>query len=95
MSPHEWLAIAMVATFFGLLVIGIPVAIAIATSALVFGYIGFGPMLFNLLPARIYGVVTNYTLMAIPLFVFMGVTLQKSELAEELLDVIGHAFGRP
>jgi tripartite ATP-independent transporter DctM subunit len=94
MSPNEWLAIAMVATFFGLLVIGIPVAIAIATSALVFGYIGFGPMLFNLLPARIYGVVTNYTLMAIPLFVFMGVTLQKSELAEELLDVIGHAFGR-
>jgi hypothetical protein len=77
-----------------LLVIGIPVAIAIATSALVFGYIGFGPLLFNLLPARIYGVVTNYTLMAIPLFVFMGVTLQKSQLAEELLDVIGHAFGR-
>jgi tripartite ATP-independent transporter DctM subunit len=94
MSPNEWLAIGMVVAFFGLLVIGIPVAIAIATSALVFGYIGFGPMLFNLLPARIYGVVTNYTLMAIPLFVFMGVTLQKSKLAEELLDVIGHAFGR-
>jgi len=94
MSPNEWLAIGMAVAFFGLLVIGIPVAIAIATSALVFGYIGFGPMLFNLLPARIYGVVTNYTLMAIPLFVFMGVTLQKSQLAEELLDVIGHAFGR-
>jgi tripartite ATP-independent transporter DctM subunit len=94
MSPNEWLAIGMVAAFLGLLVIGIPVAIAIATSALVFGYIGFGPMLFNLLPARIYGVVTNYTLMAIPLFVFMGVALQKSELAEELIDVIGHAFGR-
>jgi len=94
MSPNEWLAIGMVAAFLGLLVIGIPVAIAIATSALVFGYIGFGPMLFNLLPARIYGVVTNYTLMAIPLFVFMGVALQKSQLAEELIDVIGHAFGR-
>jgi tripartite ATP-independent transporter DctM subunit len=94
MTPNEWLAIAMVVSFFGLLVVGIPVAIAIATSALVFGYLGFGPMLFNLLPARIYGVATNYTLMAIPLFVFMGVTLQKSQLAEELLDVIGHAFGR-
>jgi tripartite ATP-independent transporter DctM subunit len=94
MTPNEWLAIAMVASFFSLLVIGIPVAIAIATSALVFGYLGFGPMLFSLLPARIYGVATNYTLMAIPLFVFMGVTLQKSRLAEELLDVIGHAFGR-
>ena len=94
MSPNEWLAIGMVVAFFGLLVVGIPVAIAIATSALVFGYLGFGPLLFNLLPARIYGVVTNYPLMAIPLFVFMGVTLQKSRLAEELLDVIGHAFGR-
>jgi TRAP-type mannitol/chloroaromatic compound transport system permease large subunit len=64
-SPNEWLAIGMVVAFFGLLVVGIPVAMAIATSALVFGYLGFGPMLFNLLPARIYGVATNYALMAI------------------------------
>ncbi len=94
MSPNEMLAIAMVVSFFGLLVVGIPVGIAIATSALVFGYVGFGPLLFNLLPARVYGVATNYTLMAIPLFVFMGVMLEKSKLAEELLDVIGHLFGR-
>ena len=94
MSPNELLAIAMVATFFGLLIIGIPVGMAIASSALVFGYLGFGPLLFNLLPSRIYGVVTNYTLMAIPLFVFMGVMLEKSRLAEELLDVIGHLYGR-
>ena len=94
MSPNELLAIAMVASFFGLLMIGIPVGIAIATSALVFGYVGFGPMLFALVPSRIYGVVTNYTLMAIPLFVFMGVMLEKAKLAEELLDVIGHLFGK-
>ncbi|WP_349368612.1 TRAP transporter large permease subunit [Salinarimonas sp.] len=94
MSPNELLAIAMVASFFGMLMVGIPVGIAIATSALVFGYAGFGPMLFALVPSRIYGVVTNYTLMAIPLFVFMGVMLEKSRLAEELLDVIGHLFGR-
>lgn len=94
MSPNELLAIGMVVAFFGLLIVGIPVGIAIATSALVFGYAGFGPLLFNLLPSRIYGVVTNYTLMAIPLFVFMGVMLEKSRLAEELLDVIGHLFGR-
>lgn len=94
MSPNELLAIGMVAAFFCLLIIGIPVGVAIATSALVFGYAGFGPALFNLLPSRIYGVVTNYTLMAIPLFVFMGVMLEKSRLAEELLDVIGHLFGR-
>jgi tripartite ATP-independent transporter DctM subunit len=94
MSPNELLAIAMIAVFFVLLIVGIPVGIALATAAIVFGYAGFGPMLFNLLPSRIYGVVTNYTLMAIPLFVFMGVMLEKSRLAEELIDVVGHLFGR-
>ena len=58
MSPNEWLAIGMIAAFFVLLIIGIPVAISIAVTAFVFGYLGFGPMLFNLLPSRIYGVVT-------------------------------------
>lgn len=94
MSPTELLAIGMIAAFFVLLIIGIPVGIAIAVSGLVFGYAGFGPMLFNLLPARIYGVVTNYTFMAIPFFVFMGVMLEKSRLAEELIDIIGHVFGK-
>ena len=94
LSPNEILALAMVASFFALLLAGIPVGIGIATSALVFGYLGFGPLLFSLLPSRIYGVVTNYSLMAVPLFVFMGVMLEKSRLAEELLDVVGHLFGR-
>ncbi|KPQ21063.1 TRAP transporter large permease [Halomonas sp. HL-93] len=93
MSLNEWLAIGMIGAFFVMLLIGIPVAISIATTAFVFGFIGFGPVLFNLLPSRIYGVVTNYTFMAIPLFVFMGVMLEKSKLAEELIDVIGHVFG--
>ncbi|MCH8467661.1 MAG: TRAP transporter large permease subunit, partial [Roseinatronobacter sp.] len=93
MTPNELLAIAMIAAFFVLLIIGIPVGIALAASAFFFGYIGFGPALFSLLPSRIYGVVTNYTLMAIPLFVFMGVMLEKSRLAEELIDVVGHLFG--
>lgn len=94
MSPNEWLAIAMIASFFALLMIGIPVAIALATSAFAFGFIGFGPVLFNLLPSRMYGVATNYTLLAIPLFVFMGVMLERSRLADELIDVVGHLFGR-
>jgi len=94
MVPTDLLAIAMVAAFFVLLIGGIPVGIAIATSGFVFGWLGFGPVLFNLLPSRIYGVVTNYTFMAIPLFVFMGVMLEKSRLAEELIDIIGHLFGR-
>jgi tripartite ATP-independent transporter DctM subunit len=93
MTPNEMLAIIMIAAFFVLLIIGIPVGIALAVSAFVMGYAGFGAGLFNLLPSRIYGVVTNYTLMAIPLFVFMGVMLEKSRLAEELIDVVGHLFG--
>jgi tripartite ATP-independent transporter DctM subunit len=93
MTGMEMLAIGMIVAFFAMLMIGIPVGVALATTAVVFGYIGFGPALFNLLPARIYGVVTNYTLMAIPLFVFMGVMLEKSGLAHDLIDVVGHLFG--
>ena len=80
-------------SFFFLLFIGFPVAIALATSGLVFGYLGFGALLFNLLPQRIFGLMENYTFMAIPLFVFMGVMLERSRIAEELLDVIGHVAG--
>jgi len=94
MTGNEWLAIGMVGGFFGLLVLGVPVAISLAVSGFAFGAMGFGTGLFNLLPARVYGVVTNYTLLALPLFIFMGVMLEKSRLAEELIDVIGHAMGR-
>jgi tripartite ATP-independent transporter DctM subunit len=83
----------MILGFFFLLFIGFPVAIALAASGLLFGYLGFGALLFNLLPQRIFGLMENYTLMAIPLFVFMGVMLERSRIAEELLDVIGHAAG--
>jgi tripartite ATP-independent transporter DctM subunit len=83
----------MLVAFFVLLLLGIPVGLTLATTGFVFGYLGFGMTLFNLLPHRIFGVVTNYTLLAIPLFVFMGVMLEKSRLAEELMDVIGLASG--
>ena len=89
----EFLAILMALGFFVLLFIGFPVAIALAASGLLFGYLGFGMGLFNLLPQRIFGLMENYTLLAIPLFVFMGVMLERSRIAEELLDVIGHAAG--
>jgi len=90
---NETLAILMGLSFFGLLFIGIPVAIALASAGLFFGYLGFGMTLFNLLPLRIFGLMENYTLMAIPLFVFIGVMLERSKIAEEMLDVIGHAMG--
>jgi len=93
MSFTEILAILMLGAFFVLLMMGVPVALTLATTGFVFGVIGFGPGLFNLLPARIYGVVANYQWLAIPLFVFMGVMLEKSRLADDLLDVVGHIAG--
>jgi len=89
----EVLASLMLVAFFVLLLIGIPVGLTLAATGFIFGYLGFGIQLFNLLPHRVFGVVTNYTLLAIPLFVFMGVMLEKSKLAEELMDVIGLAAG--
>ena len=93
MTENEWLAIGMILSFFTLTSIGVPVAIGIALSGFVFGFLGFGDFLFNLLPARIFGVATNYTLMAIPLFVFMGVMLERSKIGEDLIDVIGYLAG--
>lgn len=93
MSGTELLAILMLVAFFALLMAGVPVALTLATTGFVFGFIGFGPGLFNLVPARIYGVVANYQWLAIPLFVFMGVMLEKSRLADDLLDVVGHLAG--
>jgi tripartite ATP-independent transporter DctM subunit len=92
-SGTEILAILMLVAFFGLLMLGVPVALTLATTGFVFGFLGFGTGLFNLLPARIYGVVANYQWLAIPLFVFMGVMLEKSRLADDLLDVVGHIAG--
>ena len=93
MPYTELLAILCIVSFFVLLAIGVPVALTLAVSGLVFGFLGFGAGLFDLLPARIYGVTANYTLIAIPLFVFMGVMLEKSRIADDLMDVIGHLAG--
>ncbi|WP_373500385.1 TRAP transporter large permease subunit [Desulfococcus sp.] len=77
-----------------LLMFGFPVTFTLMGTALCFGLIGFGWSFFNLLPLRIWGVMTNVTLLAVPLFVFMGVMLERSGLAEELLDTMGMVFGR-
>jgi tripartite ATP-independent transporter DctM subunit len=93
MFEPQTYAILMLVAFFGLLMLGVPVAITLATVGFVFGWLGFGDGLFNLLPARVYGVVAGYQWMSIPLFVFMGVMLEKSRLADDLLDVMGHIAG--
>ncbi|MBT8155196.1 TRAP transporter large permease subunit [Epibacterium ulvae] len=83
----------MLGAFFVLLILGFPVAIAIATAGFVFGFTGFEGKLFALVPHRIYGVISKYEFIAIPLFVFMGVALERSRIAEDLLTVIGYAMG--
>ena len=94
----EWLAIAMFAGFFILLMSGYPVAYSFVGTALVFGGIGFALGAFNsslllLLPNRWFGTMSDLQLIAIPYFIFLGAVLEKSGLAEELLETIGILFG--
>lgn len=93
MFEPQTYALLMLGAFFVMLMIGVPVATTLATVGFVFGYLGFGDSLFSLLPARVYGIVAGYQWMSIPLFVFMGVMLEKSRLADDLLDVMGHLAG--
>lgn len=88
------LAIILFVLMFGMLLIGFPVAFTLGGVSLIFGYFSFGIDLFNLLPLRIWGTMTNYVLIAVPLFVYMGVMLEKSGLAEELLETMALLFGR-
>ncbi|MEM6974096.1 MAG: TRAP transporter large permease subunit [Pseudomonadota bacterium] len=94
MSPDELLALGMILAFMVFLLIGMPVGIGIALAGFLFGWMGFGDFLFNLSPARIYGVVTKYEFLAIPLFVYMGVMLEKSRVAEDMLEVVGYLSGK-
>lgn len=90
----EYLPAWMFLALTVLLMAGFPVTFTLLGTALFFGLIGFGWNFFNLLPLRIWGVMTNVTLLAVPLFVFMGVMLERSGLAEELLETMGLLFGR-
>jgi tripartite ATP-independent transporter DctM subunit len=95
----ETLAVGMVAAVCALLLVGYPVAFTLAGVSLGFAVVGtaFGIMDFALLgalPARIFGIMTNDVLLAIPLFIFMGVMLERSRIAEELLETMGRLFGR-
>lgn len=86
--------ILLSASLFILLMSGFPVAFTIGGVSLIFGYLTFGLNFFNLLPLRIWGVMTNYVLIAVPLFIYMGVMLERSGLAEELLETMALLFGR-
>ena len=82
----------------GFLMAGFPVAFTLAGTGLLFGLIGlvfglFDPSFFGFFPQRIFGTMTNQVLIAVPLFVFMGVMLERSKIAEELLESMGKLFG--
>jgi tripartite ATP-independent transporter DctM subunit len=94
----EILAVAMVVAVCALLLIGYPVALTLAGVSLGFAGIGAAAGVMNLallgaLPARIFGVMGNDVLLAIPLFIFMGVMLERSRIAEDLLETMGRLFG--
>ena len=80
------------------LLLGYPVAFALAANGIVFGLIGIElgllhPSLFQALPQRIWAIMSNDTLLAVPFFTFMGLVLERSGMAEDLLDTIGQLFG--
>ncbi|WP_226574276.1 TRAP transporter large permease [Acuticoccus sediminis] len=98
MDLANYLDVAMFGAAIVLLLSGFPVAFTLAGTGLIFAGLGvlngvFDFSYVNALPQRIYGTMTNETLIAVPLFVFMGVTLERSRVAEELLSTMGQLFG--
>ena len=88
----------MFAALVVFLLLGYPVAFSLAANGLLFGLIGielglFRPDFLQALPERVYGIMSNDTLLAIPFFTFMGLILERSGMAEDLLDTIGQLFG--
>jgi TRAP-type mannitol/chloroaromatic compound transport system permease large subunit len=80
------------------LLTGIPVAFGLAATGLLFGFVGmevglFPATLFQALPLRVFGIMQNDTLLAIPFFTFMGIILERSGMAEDLLETVGQVFG--
>ncbi|NEQ30487.1 MAG: TRAP transporter large permease subunit [Leptolyngbya sp. SIO4C5] len=96
---YEWLGPAMFGGALVLLSLGYPVAFSLGGVAVLFALIGislgvFEPVFLTAMPQRIFGIMQNFTLLAIPYFIFMGAMLEKSGIAENLLETMGQLFGR-
>ncbi len=94
----EWVALFLFLSVIILLLAGFPVAFSLGGTALIFAFVGvigggFEAPFLSALPSRIFGIMSNETLVAVPLFVFMGVTLERARIAEELLDTLSSLFG--
>lgn len=92
-SPEIFTAI-MLGTVMLLILTGIPVAIVIGSSTLIFGYLVFGSAVVELLYSRAMAILVNYILLAVPCFVFMGTMLERSGIAEKMYDATYQWFGR-
>ena len=95
---YELMAPLMFAGLIAFLLLGYPVAFALAANGILFAFIGIELGMLNLsllqaLPDRVFGIMNNQTLLAIPFFTFMGIILERSGMAEDLLDTIGRLFG--
>lgn len=90
----EILALVLFVCIFILILFGFPVAFTLGGLSVIFGYFTLGVEFFNFLPSRIMGVMSNYVLLAVPLFIFMGIMLERSGLAERLLETMAMLFGR-
>jgi len=95
----EWIPVLMFLTVCLVLMAGYPVAFSLAGTALLFALVGmpsgyFDPAYLQALPNRLFGIMQNGTLIAVPLFVFMGIMLEKSRLAEDLLASMASLLGR-
>jgi tripartite ATP-independent transporter DctM subunit len=96
---REWMPVLLFLALCAGLALGFPVALTLAGVALIFAGIGvlsgtFDPSFLEALPNRVFGSMTNETLLAVPLFVFMGVMLERSRVAEALLESMAALFGR-
>lgn len=94
-----WMALLLFLAVIAVLMAGYPVAFTLGGMALIFALIGsamgaFDPAFLDAFPSRLYGIMTNQTLLAVPLFVFMGVMLQRAKIAEDLLDTMAGLFGK-
>lgn len=95
---EAYIALWMFAVVFLVLLSGFPVAFALSGTALAFAFLGiqldmFDAAFLQALPSRLYGIMNNETLLAVPLFVFMGIMLERSRIAESLLESISDLFG--
>jgi len=94
----EYIAPLMFVALVIVLLLGYPVAFALAAVGIGFALLGIqlgllGPQLIQALPERLWGVMSNDTLLCVPFFTFMGLILERSGMAEDLLDTIGQVFG--